>query len=103
MLKQKSLKIIPKMDLESKKSFNPYYHPIDNKRIDFWRDFVNLCYGFTNPKDPSKEQTLQGSKKEKELFKDYEALGEQTFYPTKTTLKVTKINKYKLLLTKIAI
>ncbi|EKA8500523.1 hypothetical protein OMM78_001818 [Campylobacter coli] len=35
---------------------------------------VNLCYGFTNPKDPSKEQTLQGSKKEKELFKDYEAL-----------------------------
>ncbi|EAH9995043.1 mobilization protein, partial [Campylobacter jejuni] len=55
--------IIPKMDLESKKSFNPYYHPIDNKRIDFWRDFVNLCYGFTNPKDPSKEQTLQGSKK----------------------------------------
>ncbi|MCG5403930.1 relaxase/mobilization nuclease domain-containing protein [Acinetobacter baumannii] len=66
--------IIPKMDLESKKSFNPYYHPIDNKRIDLWRDFVNLCYGVTNPKDPSKEQTLQGSKKEKELFKDYEAL-----------------------------
>ncbi|EAI1792421.1 mobilization protein [Campylobacter jejuni] len=66
--------IIPKMDLESKKAFNPYYHLIDNKRIDFWRDFVNLCYGFTNPKDPSKEQTLQGSKKEKELFKDYEAL-----------------------------
>lgn len=27
----------------------------------------------------------------------------QTFYSTKTTLKVTKINKYKLLLTKIAI
>ncbi|EAK1993787.1 mobilization protein [Campylobacter jejuni] len=74
--------IIPKMDLESKKSFNPYYHPIDNKRIDFWRDFVNLCYGFTNPKDPSKEQTLQGSKKAKrfkggiynEQFRSFEKL-----------------------------
>ncbi|OOX97225.1 mobilization protein [Campylobacter coli] len=66
--------VIPKIDLESKKAFNPYFHIADSKRIDFWRDFVNLCYGFTNPKDPAKEQTLQGSKKEKELFKDYEAL-----------------------------
>ncbi|EAJ4708923.1 relaxase/mobilization nuclease domain-containing protein [Campylobacter jejuni] len=74
--------IIPKMDLESKKSFNPYYHPIDNKRIDFWRDFVNLCYGFTNPKDPSKEQTLPESKKAKrfkggiynEQFRSFEKL-----------------------------
>lgn len=66
--------IIPKIDLESKKAFNPYFHIADSKRIDFWHDFVNLCYGFTNPKDPAKEQTLQGSEKEKELFKDYEAL-----------------------------
>lgn len=66
--------IIPKIDLESKKSFNPYYHPADKKRIEIWGDFVNLCYGFTNPKDPAKEQTLQGSKKEKELFKDYQTL-----------------------------
>ncbi|EAL6052139.1 mobilization protein [Campylobacter jejuni] len=68
--------IIPKMDLESKKAFNPYFHPVDNKRIDFWRDFVNLSYGFSNPKDPAKEQTIQGSKKEKQLFKDYESLDE---------------------------
>ncbi|WP_144667911.1 relaxase/mobilization nuclease domain-containing protein [Campylobacter jejuni] len=66
--------IIPKMDLGSKKAFNPYFHPVDSKRIDFWRDFVNLSYGFSNPKDPAKEQTIQGSKKEKQLFKDYGSL-----------------------------
>ncbi|EAJ7295274.1 TPA: relaxase/mobilization nuclease domain-containing protein, partial [Campylobacter jejuni] len=66
--------IIPKMDLGSKKAFNPYFHHVDSKRIDFWRDFVNLSYGFSNPKDPAKEQTIQGSKKEKQLFKDYGSL-----------------------------
>ncbi|EIZ1139410.1 TPA: relaxase/mobilization nuclease domain-containing protein [Campylobacter coli] len=66
--------IIPKMDLESKKAFNPYYHPADKKRIETWGDYINLRYGFTDPKDPAKEQTVQGSKKAKELFKDYESL-----------------------------
>lgn len=66
--------IIPKIDLESKKAFNPYYHPADKKRIETWGDYINLRYGFTDPKDPAKEQTVQGSKKAKELFKDYESL-----------------------------
>ncbi|EKB1549280.1 TPA_asm: mobilization protein [Campylobacter jejuni] len=66
--------VIPKIDLESKKAFNPYFHKADNKRIEIWGDFVNLCYGFTNPKDPRKEQTIQGSKKAKQLFKNYEEL-----------------------------
>lgn len=66
--------VIPKIDLKSKKAFNPYFHMADYKRKDFWTDFINLSYGFTNPKDPAKENTLQGSKKEYELIKDYEAL-----------------------------
>ncbi|EAJ6089697.1 mobilization protein [Campylobacter coli] len=66
--------VIPKIDLESKKAFNPYYHPADKKRIETWGDYINLRYGFTDPKDPAKEQTVQGSKKAKELFKDYESL-----------------------------
>ncbi|WP_193551074.1 relaxase/mobilization nuclease domain-containing protein [Campylobacter jejuni] len=66
--------VIPKIDLESKKAFNPYYHPADKKRIETWGDYINLRYGFTDPKDPAKEQTIQGSKKAKELFKDYENL-----------------------------
>lgn len=66
--------VIPKIDLESKKSFNPYFHKADFKRKDLWTDFVNLKHNFTNPKDPAKENTIQGSKKEKELIRDYETL-----------------------------
>lgn len=66
--------VIPKIDLESKKSFNPYFHMADLKRKDLWTDFVNLKHNLSNPKDPTKEQTIQGSKKEIGLFSDYEAL-----------------------------
>lgn len=66
--------VIPKIDLESKKSFNPYFHKADYTRKDLWTDYVNLKHNFTNPKDPSKQNTIQGSKKEYELIKDYEKL-----------------------------
>ena len=66
--------VIPKIDLESKKAFNPYFHMADLKRIEIWQDSINLKHNFTNPKDPAKEQTIQGSKKETGLFSDYEAL-----------------------------
>lgn len=66
--------VIPKIDLESKKAFNPYFHMADCKRKDIWTDFVNLKHNLTDPKDPAKESTLQGSKKQKELIRDYEAL-----------------------------
>ncbi|EAJ1120115.1 relaxase/mobilization nuclease domain-containing protein [Campylobacter lari] len=66
--------VIPKIDLETQKSFNPYFHKADSKRIEIWSDFVNFSYGFSNPKDPAKENTLQGSKKAYELIKDYETL-----------------------------
>lgn len=66
--------VIPKIDLESKKAFNPYFHMADLKRIEIWQDSINLKHNFTNPKDPAKEQTIRGSKKEIGLFSDYEAL-----------------------------
>ncbi|TKX28071.1 mobilization protein [Campylobacter sp. MIT 12-5580] len=66
--------IIPKIDLESKKALNPYFHMADKKRIEIWQDLSNLNHNFTNPKDPAKQNTIQGSKKQKELFSDYEAL-----------------------------
>lgn len=66
--------VIPKIDLESKKAFNPYFHMADLKRKDLWTDFVNLTHNLSNPKDPAKENTIQGSKKEIGLFNDYEAL-----------------------------
>jgi 3-methyladenine DNA glycosylase AlkC len=66
--------VIPKIDLQSRRAFNPYFHKIDYSRKDLWTDYVNLKYSFTDPKDPAKEQSLQGSKKQYELIKDYEAL-----------------------------
>lgn len=66
--------VIPKIDLESKKAFNPYFYLADQKRIEIWQDFVNLKNNFTNPKDPAKENTIQGSKKQRAIFNDYEAI-----------------------------
>ncbi|MBT0803915.1 relaxase/mobilization nuclease domain-containing protein, partial [Campylobacter upsaliensis] len=51
--------VIPKIDLETQKSFNPYFHKVDFKRVDLWGDFVNLSYGFSNPKNPTKEQNIK--------------------------------------------
>lgn len=66
--------IIPKIDLETKKSFNPYFHKIDCKRVDLWGDMINLSYGFTNPKDPAKEQNIKNINHHAKTFKDHKAL-----------------------------
>ncbi len=70
--------VIPKIDLEKQKAFNPYYHKVDLKRIDTWKDCINLKHNFTNPKDLEKQQisnyhntkTPQG----KVIFKNYKEL-----------------------------
>ena len=66
--------VIPKIDLESQKSLNPYYHKADLKRVELWQDLTNLENSFTNPKDPSKARTLETNNKEIHLSKDYETL-----------------------------
>ncbi|WP_187840072.1 relaxase/mobilization nuclease domain-containing protein [Helicobacter pylori] len=70
--------VIPRIDLERQKAFNPYYHKVDLKRIDTWKDCINLKHNFTNPKDLEKQQisnyhntkTPQG----KAIFKNYKEL-----------------------------
>lgn len=66
--------VIPKIDLETKKSFNPYFHKIDFKRVDLWGDITNLNYGFSNPKDPAKEQSIKNINHHAKTFKDHKAL-----------------------------
>lgn len=66
--------VIPKIDLESQKSLNPYFHKADLKRVEIWQDLTNLENSFTNPKDPSKARTLETNSKELHLSKDYETL-----------------------------
>ena len=66
--------VIPKIDLESQKSLNPYFHKADLKRVEIWQDLTNLENSFTNPKDPAKARTLETNSKELHLSKDYETL-----------------------------
>ncbi|WP_141048368.1 relaxase/mobilization nuclease domain-containing protein [Aliarcobacter cryaerophilus] len=68
--------VIPKIELASKKALNPFYHLQDLSRIDIWQNLTNLTYGFSDPKDPSKERTLQGASKKISLQNDYEKLDE---------------------------
>ena len=62
---------IPKIDLESGMAFNPYYDKTDRALIDAWQNYVNLKFGFSDPKDPVKAHMLQGSRKEIGTIKDY--------------------------------
>lgn len=68
--------VIPKVDLETKKSFNPYYYKNKNdfNRIDTFEDLTNAIYGFTNPKDPAKEQSIKNINHHAKTFKDHKAL-----------------------------
>ncbi|WP_328287475.1 coiled-coil domain-containing protein, partial [Helicobacter pylori] len=58
--------------------FNPYYHKVDLKRIDTWKDCINLKHNFTNPKDLEKQHNIQQHQtknpKNKELLATYEKL-----------------------------
>ena len=62
---------VPKIDLENNMAFNPYYHRVDRPLIDNWQNYINLKFGFTDPKDPVKAHMLQGSRKEIGVIKDY--------------------------------
>ena len=66
--------VIPKIDLETQKSLNPYYHKADLPRVEKWQDLQNLKYNYSSPKDPSKQRTLQTDSKQFGLSKDYEQL-----------------------------
>lgn len=66
--------VIPKIDLETQKSLNPYYHKADLPRVEKWQDLNNLAHGFTNPKDPSKERTVEINSHIKRFNQSYEEL-----------------------------
>lgn len=66
--------VIPKVDLETKKSFNPYFHKNDFSRIDTFVDLTNAIYDFTNPKDPAKDQSIKNINHHSKSFKDHKDL-----------------------------
>ncbi|QJW30128.1 relaxase/mobilization nuclease domain-containing protein [Helicobacter pylori] len=70
--------VIPRIDLITQKAFTPYYHSADITRIDIWKDYANLKYTFTNPKDLEKQHNIKQHQtknpKNKELLATYEKL-----------------------------
>ena len=67
--------IIPKIDLITGTSFNPFfYSKPDLTRIDLWKKAVNLEYGFSDPDDPGRKNTISASKKDIKNYANVEAL-----------------------------
>jgi len=68
---------IPKLELKSKKSLQPYYHKSDLARLEMWQDMTNLKYTFHNPKNPENQRNVNTTKVEISKTKSYESLNKQ--------------------------
>ena len=66
--------LIPKIDLASGKSFNPYLAKFDQHRIDLIKRMINDEYNLSSPDDPAREQTISISKKNIENYQNLEEL-----------------------------
>ena len=68
--------VIPKIELQSLKSLQPYYHKADLSRVDTFKEIINLEYDLSDPNDPARGSRISGSRKKKELFKSIQELDE---------------------------
>ena len=66
--------LIPKIDLITGKSFNPYLAKFDQHRIDLIKRIINDEYNLSSPDDPAKEQMISASKKNIGHYKNLEEL-----------------------------
>jgi len=66
--------LIPKIDMPTGKSFNPYLAKFDQYRIDLIKRIINDEYNLSSPDDPAREQTISISKKNIENYQNLEEL-----------------------------
>lgn len=66
--------LIPKIDLVTGKSFNPYFDKYDQSRIDLIKRIINDEYNLSSPDDPAREQMISASKKNIGHYKNLEEL-----------------------------
>jgi len=66
--------LIPKIDMPTGKSFNPYLAKFDQHRIDLIKRIINDEYNLSSPDDPAKEQTISASKKNIGHYQNLEEL-----------------------------
>ena len=48
--------VIPKVELSSGKSYNPYYDRTDRKLVNSYKNYINAKYELDDPNDPSRKQ-----------------------------------------------
>jgi len=68
--------VIPKVELETGKALNPYYHKADMHRMEAFEQVHNLEKGWSNPQNPDKIRSIDTDKKQVYLAQDYERLNE---------------------------
>jgi len=68
--------VIPKVELETGKALNPYYHKADMHRMEAFEQVHNLERGWSNPQNPDKARSIDTDKKQVYLAQDYERLNE---------------------------
>jgi len=66
--------LIPKIDMPTGKSFNPYLAKFDQHRIDLIKRMINDEYSLSSPDDPAREQTTSASKKNIGRYQNLEEL-----------------------------
>ncbi len=66
--------LIPKIDMPTGKSFNPYLAKFDQHRIDLIKRMINNEYSLSSPDDPAREQAISASKKNIGHYKNLEEL-----------------------------
>lgn len=50
--------VFANVDLEHGRSFQPYVHSVDKRRVNAWKDMQNIEHGFTDPNDPANKRLM---------------------------------------------
>lgn len=50
--------VIPNVELQTGKRLQPYYDRVDRRRVNAWKDMMNIEHGFSDPNEPSRKETL---------------------------------------------
>jgi len=59
--------VIPRLLLDTGKSFNPYWDHSDRNRVNAFRDWQNLKHGYSDPLSPEKERLIKFTGKYKTI------------------------------------
>ena len=50
--------IFANVELSTGKRLQPYFDPVDRKRMESWQELTNLEFGYNSPKDPSRKRLV---------------------------------------------